>query len=89
MEINGIAHTMLTSGNFAEARPFYSRLLPALAATSLCATASFGQAEEPPLETIREDSAATQDSTAAAADAFSESTSPACVSMVTAPPPVA
>jgi catechol 2,3-dioxygenase-like lactoylglutathione lyase family enzyme len=30
MEINGIAHTMLTSGDFARARDFYSKLLPLL-----------------------------------------------------------
>jgi catechol 2,3-dioxygenase-like lactoylglutathione lyase family enzyme len=30
MEINGIAHTMLSSGNFLAARGFYRRLLPAL-----------------------------------------------------------
>ena len=28
MEINGIAHTFLTSGNFPAARAFYSQLLP-------------------------------------------------------------
>ncbi|MCB1699673.1 MAG: VOC family protein [Pseudomonadales bacterium] len=28
MEINGIAHTMLTAGDFAAARAFYSQLLP-------------------------------------------------------------
>ena len=30
MEINGIAHTFLTSGNFPEARKFYGQLLPYL-----------------------------------------------------------
>jgi catechol 2,3-dioxygenase-like lactoylglutathione lyase family enzyme len=30
MEINGIAHTFLTSGNFPAARAFYSQLLPFL-----------------------------------------------------------
>ena len=33
MEINGIAHTFLTSGDFPVARAFYSRLLPALGLT--------------------------------------------------------
>lgn len=30
MEINGVAHVMLTPGRFARAREFYGRLLPAL-----------------------------------------------------------
>ncbi len=30
MEINGIAHTFLTTGNFARAREFYAQLLPFL-----------------------------------------------------------
>ena len=30
MEINGVAHTFLTSGNFSAAREFYSQLLPYL-----------------------------------------------------------
>jgi catechol 2,3-dioxygenase-like lactoylglutathione lyase family enzyme len=30
MEINGMAHVMLTSGDFAKARAFYERLLPFL-----------------------------------------------------------
>jgi len=30
MEINGIAHTMLTVGDYAGTKPFYQRLLPAL-----------------------------------------------------------
>ena len=30
MEINGVAHTFLTSGNFTAAREFYSQLLPYL-----------------------------------------------------------
>ena len=30
MEINGVAHTFLTSGNFSAARDFYSQLLPYL-----------------------------------------------------------
>ena len=30
MEINGIAHVMLTAGNFARSREFYSKLLPFL-----------------------------------------------------------
>jgi len=33
MEINGIAHTFLTSGNFPAARKFYGRLLPLLGLT--------------------------------------------------------
>ena len=33
MEINGIAHTMLTCGNFPAARAFYGQLLPLLGLT--------------------------------------------------------
>ena len=33
MEINGIAHTMLTAGDFASARAFYGQLLPFLGLT--------------------------------------------------------
>jgi catechol 2,3-dioxygenase-like lactoylglutathione lyase family enzyme len=33
MEINGIAHTMLTAGDFPAARAFYSQLLPFLGLT--------------------------------------------------------
>jgi catechol 2,3-dioxygenase-like lactoylglutathione lyase family enzyme len=33
MEINGIAHTFLTSSNFAAAKAFYSQLLPLLGLT--------------------------------------------------------
>jgi len=35
MEINGIAHVMLTPGNFARSLPFYRRLLPFLGLTPL------------------------------------------------------
>ena len=28
MEINGVAHTFITAGDFAAARAFYGRLLP-------------------------------------------------------------
>lgn len=38
MEINGIAHTMLTSGDFPSARAFYSRLLPLLGLTPVVDT---------------------------------------------------
>lgn len=38
MEINGIAHTMLTSGDFAAARLFYGRLLPLLGLTPVLDT---------------------------------------------------
>ena len=33
MEINGIAHTMLTVGDFERSRAFYSKLLPFLGLT--------------------------------------------------------
>ena len=39
MEINGIAHTMLTSGDFAGARAFYGKLLPLLGLTPVVDTA--------------------------------------------------
>ena len=39
MEINGIAHTMLTSGDFARARAFYGKLLPLLGLTPVVDTA--------------------------------------------------
>lgn len=35
MEINGIAHTFLTSGNFPAARDFYHQLLPFLGLTTV------------------------------------------------------
>ena len=38
MEINGIAHTMLTSGNFPAARAFYGQLLPLLGLTPILDT---------------------------------------------------
>jgi catechol 2,3-dioxygenase-like lactoylglutathione lyase family enzyme len=38
MEINGIAHTFLTSGNFPAAKAFYSQLLPALGLTPVLDT---------------------------------------------------
>ena len=38
MEINGIAHTMLTSGNFAVAKNFYGELLPFLGLTPVVDT---------------------------------------------------
>jgi catechol 2,3-dioxygenase-like lactoylglutathione lyase family enzyme len=38
IEINGIAHVMLTVSQFAEARTFYGRLLPALGMTPVCDT---------------------------------------------------
>jgi catechol 2,3-dioxygenase-like lactoylglutathione lyase family enzyme len=39
MEINGIAHTFLTSGNFPAARKFYGQLLPYLGLTPVLDTA--------------------------------------------------
>ena len=39
MNINGIAHTMLTSGDFPVARTFYARLLPFLGLTTVVDTA--------------------------------------------------
>ena len=38
MEINGIAHTFLTSGDFPAARRFYSQLLPYLGLTPVLDT---------------------------------------------------
>ena len=38
MEINGIAHTFLTSGNFPAARAFYGQLLPLLGLTPVLDT---------------------------------------------------
>ena len=38
MEINGIAHTFLTSGNFPRAKAFYSELLPFLGLTPVLDT---------------------------------------------------
>jgi catechol 2,3-dioxygenase-like lactoylglutathione lyase family enzyme len=38
MEINGIAHTFLTSGNFPAARKFYGQLLPYLGLTPVLDT---------------------------------------------------
>lgn len=38
MEINGIAHTMLTCGDFPAARAFYSQLLPLLGLTPVVDT---------------------------------------------------
>jgi len=39
MEINGVAHTFLTSGSFPAAREFYGRLLPFLGLTPVLDTA--------------------------------------------------
>jgi len=41
MEINGIAHTVLTVGDFAAARDFYGRLLPFLGLTPVLDTDEF------------------------------------------------
>jgi catechol 2,3-dioxygenase-like lactoylglutathione lyase family enzyme len=38
MEINGVAHTFITAGDFAAARAFYSRLLPFLGLTCVADT---------------------------------------------------
>ena len=38
MEINGVAHTFITAGNFAAAREFYGRLLPFLGLTIVADT---------------------------------------------------
>lgn len=38
MEINGIAHTMLTAGNFSVSRAFYGQLLPFLGLTAVLDT---------------------------------------------------
>jgi catechol 2,3-dioxygenase-like lactoylglutathione lyase family enzyme len=40
IEINGMAHVMLTVSQFAAARAFYGRLLPALGMTLVCDTES-------------------------------------------------
>ncbi len=40
MEINGVAHTFITAGNFAAARDFYGRLLPFLGLTIVADTAN-------------------------------------------------
>jgi catechol 2,3-dioxygenase-like lactoylglutathione lyase family enzyme len=41
MEINGMAHVMLTSGDFPRARAFYGRLLPSLGMTPVIDTADY------------------------------------------------
>ena len=38
MEINGVAHVMLTPGRFEQAREFYGRLLPFLGLTPVIDT---------------------------------------------------
>ena len=40
MEINGVAHTFITAGNFAAARDFYGQLLPFLGLTIVADTAN-------------------------------------------------
>jgi catechol 2,3-dioxygenase-like lactoylglutathione lyase family enzyme len=38
MEINGVAHTFITAGDFAAARAFYAQLLPFLGLTVVADT---------------------------------------------------
>ena len=40
MQINGVAHTFITAGNFAAARAFYAQLLPFLGMTIVADTAN-------------------------------------------------
>jgi catechol 2,3-dioxygenase-like lactoylglutathione lyase family enzyme len=40
MEINGVAHTFITAGNFAASRAFYAQLLPFLGLTVVADTAN-------------------------------------------------
>ena len=40
MEINGVAHTFITAGDFAAARAFYGQLLPFLGLTVVADTAN-------------------------------------------------
>lgn len=41
MEINGMAHAILTVSNFSAARDFYGKLLPAMGMTPVCDTEKF------------------------------------------------
>ena len=51
MEINGVAHTFITAGNFAAARAFYGQLLPFLGLTVVADTRTLftASAAEPAL----------------------------------------
>jgi hypothetical protein len=40
MQINGVAHTFITAGNFATARAFYGQLLPFMGLTIVADTAN-------------------------------------------------